>query len=335
MSIVQPVFTEYERRVIHEIAVHRVQPDAVHRLLETVGKPVGRLFQFAKDSRNPAIRSLSDRVQGWVQEGLIKTVQVANRITGTQEIIRRLEAEGMHVADIESMRYLPMSQLDKLADSFRLGSRLMLGLEGALLGGATTLAEGIPGAQLVIPSIMITDVTASMTLLSRHTCRIAAVYGFSSKQPENLPHILAAMAPQSSYSDEGGVTIKAAVVASIRESGQFMARTGGMVIDRHLLQREAPQMIRLISYVTDRLGVAVTQKELGILVPVAGAILNSSINLAFQQVGHQTAKDYFRRVLLEERYGDELVSFAIDQEIEALKNGRPTAGPAADPNSRD
>jgi hypothetical protein len=98
-----------------------------------------------------------------------------------------------------------------------------------------------------------------------------------------------------------------------------MARTAGVVIDRKVLEREAPQMIRLITYVADRLGVVVTQKELGILVPIAGAVLNSSINLAFQRVGHQTAKDYFRRLLLEERYGEELVAYAISQEIEAIR----------------
>jgi len=53
--------------------------------------------------------------------------------------------------------------------------------------------------------------------------------------------------------------------------------------------------------------------------PIAGAVLNSSINLAFQRVGHQTAKDYFRRLLLEERYGEELVAYAISQEIEAIR----------------
>jgi hypothetical protein len=92
-----------------------------------------------------------------------------------------------------------------------------------------------------------------------------------------------------------------------------------MVLDRQLLEREAPQMIRLITYVADRLGIVVTQKELGVLVPVAGAVLNSSINVAFQQVGHQTAKDYFRRLLLEERYGEELVTYAVQREMEALK----------------
>lgn len=322
MSVVRPVFTEYETHVIHEIAQHRVQPNAVQRLLETVGKPVGKLFKFARESRNPALRGVSERVQGWVQEGLIKSVQAANRITGIQEVTRRAAARGVQVADIASMRYLPMSQLDQIADSFKTGSRLMLGVEGALLGGATTLAEGIPGAQLIIPSLIVADVTASVTLLSRHTCRIASVYGFSPKLVENLPHVLAAMAPQSETTDEGYIAIKSAVVASIRESGQFVSRTAGVLIDRHLLEREAPQMIRLITYVADRLGVAVTQKELGILVPVAGAVLNSSINVAFQQVGHQIAKDYFRRLILEERYGDELVAFSIQQEIEALRTGQ-------------
>jgi hypothetical protein len=78
-------------------------------------------------------------------------------------------------------------------------------------------------------------------------------------------------------------------------------------------------MIRLITYVGDRLGVVVTQKELGILVPIAGAVVNSSINVAFQQVGHQTAKDYFRRLILEERYGEELVAYALAQEMDNLR----------------
>src|SRR5206468_2123949 len=136
---------------------------------------------------------------------------------------------------------------------------------GALLGGATTMAEGIPGAQLVIPSLILTDVTSSMTLLSRHTCRIATTYGYSSRNPENLAHLVAAMAPHADSSDEGYLALKTAVVTSIRESGQFMARTAGMVMDRQLLEREAPQMIRLITYVADRLGIVITQKELGIL----------------------------------------------------------------------
>jgi len=324
MSAATSVFTEYEQYIIRQIAVHRVRPNPVQKLLSKAGRPFVALMKMGHDSGIPAVRSISDKVHVWVQEGLIKTIQAANHITGTQEIIRRFEKRGIHATDIESLRYLPMSQLDAVADSFRMRSSMILGAEGLLLGGVTTLAEGVPGAQLILPSLILADVTTSMTLLSRHTCRLASTYGFSSRAAENLPHILAAMAPQTDTSDEGYLTIKAAVVTSIRESSQFMSRTAGVMIDRHLLEREAPQMIRLITFVADRLGVAVTEKELGLLIPMAGAILNSGINVSFQHIGHRTAQDYFRRYLLEQRYGEELVSFAINQEIARLKERRKT-----------
>jgi len=82
-------------------------------------------------------------------------------------------------------------------------------------------------------------------------------------------------------------------------------------------------MIRLIAYVADRLGVVLTEKELGIVIPIAGAVLNSALNVAFQRLGHQTAKDYFRRLILEDRYGDELVSYAVAVEISKLQPSRP------------
>jgi hypothetical protein len=319
MTQVSPVFTEYEQQVIRELAVHRVQPNAVHRLLESAGRPVARLLRIGRDSNSKAVRGLAAHVHGWIEEGLIKTFRAANKLANTKDISRRYAKRGINIGtDFESLRFVPLSQLDAVADSFRWGSSLLLGAEGAVLGGVTTIAEGIPGAQLVIPSLILTDITTSMTLLSRHTCRIATAYGFPSRNPEHLPHLVAAMAPQSDDADEGYIALKSAVVTSIRESSQFMARMAGVVVDRTILEREAPQMIRLITYVADRLGVVVTQKELGLLVPIAGAVLNSSINIAFQQVGHQTAKDYFRRLILEERYGDELVAYAIQQEILSL-----------------
>ena len=320
MSHVAPVFTEYEQQVIREIAIHRVQPNAVQRVLEGIGKPVVKLMDVGRKSQNRTLRAISDHVHGWIEEGLIKTFRVANKVANTKDIRRRYAARGIQVGDdFESLRFMPLSQLDAVVDSFRWSTSFWLGAEGALLGSATTMAEGIPGAQLVIPSLILADVTSSMTLLSRHTCRVATAYGYSSTRPENLPHLVAAMAPQTESSDEGYLALKTAVVTSIHETGQFMTRTTGMLLDRQLLEREAPQMIRLIAYVADRLGIVITQKELGVLVPIAGAVLNGSINVAFQQVGHQTAKDYFRRLLLEDRYGEDLVAYAIQREIGMLK----------------
>ena len=224
MNSVAPVFTEYEQQVIRELAVHRVQPNSIQRLLEGAGRPVARLLKSGRESNSRALRGLSEKVHGWIEEGLIKTFRAANKLANTKEIAKRYAARGIHVGDdFDSLRYMPLSQLDAVADSFKFGSSFLLAAEGALLGGATTMAEGIPGAQLVIPSLILTDITTSMTLLSRHTCRLATSYGYSSRKLENLPHPMAAMAPQSEASDEGYLALKTAVVTSGNPDSLWLA----------------------------------------------------------------------------------------------------------------
>ena len=322
MSTISHVFSAYETEVIREIAQHRLRPTAVERLLEGIGRPFGWLIEAGRKSDNEMIRSLSGQVQGVIEEGLIRTIKIGRCLTADADILSEFERSGLSLDNIAEARTLPLEELDRIADRFHVGSSIVLGAEGAALGALTTLAYAVPGAGLLIPSLVLADVTSSMALLSRHACRVAGVYGFSSGSPETLPHVLAAMAPQTGTSDEGYLALKAAVVTSIREASQFMSRTAARVIDRQLLEREAPQLVRLIAFVAERLGVVVTQKNLGILVPVAGAALNSSVNVAFQQVGHQGAKEYFRRMILHERYGEGLVEEAISLETDRLRTKR-------------
>src|SRR5689334_15631497 len=105
MSHVSPVFTDYEQQVVRELAVHRVQPNAVHRLLEGAGRPVAKLLNIGRASRSKALRGLAEHVHGWIEEGLIKTFRAANRLTNTKEISRRYAVRGIHVEeDFESLR---------------------------------------------------------------------------------------------------------------------------------------------------------------------------------------------------------------------------------------
>ena len=322
MSTIPHVFSAYETEVIREIAQHCVQPSAVERLLEGIGRPFGRLIEAGRASDNGMIRSLSGQVQGVIEEGLIRTIKIGRRLTADADVVGEFGRSGFSLDTIAEARELPLEELDPIADRFHVGSSIVLGAEGAALGALTTLAYAVPGAGLLIPSLVLTDVTSSMALLSRHAYRVAGVYGFPSGSPETLPHVFAAMAPQTGTSDEGYLALKAAVVTSIREASQFMSRTAARVIDRQLLEREAPQLVRLIAFVAERLGVVVTQKNLSILVPVAGAALNSSVNVAFQQVGHHGAKDYFRRMILHKRYGEGLVEEAISQATDRLRSER-------------
>ena len=92
MTHVSPVFTEYEQQVVRELAVHRVQPNAIHRLLESVGKPMVKLMNLGRTSQNRTVRSLSDHLHGWIEEGLIKTFRAANRLANSKDIAKRYAA---------------------------------------------------------------------------------------------------------------------------------------------------------------------------------------------------------------------------------------------------
>ena len=117
MSHVAPVFTEYEQHVIRELALHRVQPNAIQRVLETAGRPMAKLISFGRNSQNRAVRGLSAHIHGWIEEGLIKTFRAANRLANTKEIAKRYAARGIKVGDdFELLRYMPLSQLDAVAD---------------------------------------------------------------------------------------------------------------------------------------------------------------------------------------------------------------------------
>ena len=95
MSHVAPVFTEYEQHVIRELAIHRAQPNAVQRMLEGIGKPVAKLMSIGRNSQNRTLRGLSDHIHGWIEEGLIKTFRVANKLANTKEIAKRYAARGI------------------------------------------------------------------------------------------------------------------------------------------------------------------------------------------------------------------------------------------------
>ena len=45
MNLVKPVFTEYERQVLHEIALHRLQPNSVQRILDTTAGNIGAFLR--------------------------------------------------------------------------------------------------------------------------------------------------------------------------------------------------------------------------------------------------------------------------------------------------
>jgi hypothetical protein len=318
-------FSEYEVYVLREIASRETYPGALRSVLETFGNPLGRFLRRGRKAEHPLRRWTAERTGRLIEHGLIRTLYVGRHFADDRTTLSRYRRCGIEIQNIGEARSLALEHLDHVADTFKLGGTVLVGTEGALLGAATSMSYMVPGSQLLLPSLILADVAGSMTLLSRHTCRVASAYGFAPTDSKNLPHLFAAMAPRSQDADEGYIAVKLAAVKAVHDAERFLG-TGTGHINRHLLERDAPQLIRLITYVARRLGVVISEKNLAVLVPVAGALLNSTVNAAFHRVGHFLAKDYFRRMILDERYGANVVEAALaDQKVQLDEHLEPAA----------
>jgi hypothetical protein len=314
-----PGWTEYEARVVEEIARHIVSPSLLRRALETAGRPIEKILEIGALSKIRPVQWTSELVFRGVRRALETSLTAASWTAREDGVLDTASGMGIRSDSVAKLRDRPLEELDALADRFERSHALLLGAEGAALGAATTLSETIPFAFLALPTLVAADVSASMTLLARHASRIATSYGYAPSVPENRVHIIAAMAPQGDSPDEGYFAAKAAAVETMVEAGHFLARRAGKNMTRRLLEGEAPKIVRLLHYVANRIGVVLTEKELGMLVPVAGAALNAGLNVAFQKIGHTAVKDYFRLMILEERYGEAAVRGHLDAMIAARR----------------
>lgn len=317
-------WSEYDRYIIAEMADHIASPSLVRRGLELAGKPVEKILEYAATSSIRPLRMASDIVHRGVARALESSLSAAARIAPPDAVQREASAMGFRVESVEKLAERPLEELDLLADRFDRGNAALLGLEGAIFGAATSLSQGVPFAQVLIPGLIVADVAASMTLLSRHAAQIASCYGYPPATPANRIHIIAAMAPQHRAHDEGYLAAKMAAVETIVEAGAYAVRPSSTA-PMLAAGKEAPKLVKLLNYVSKRLGVVLTEKELGMLVPVAGAVLNGGLNIAFQKTGHQTAKDYFRLISLSRRYGDDSVRSVLSSAI-ALRKSREIDG---------
>ncbi|OXM84897.1 EcsC family protein [Paenibacillus rigui] len=306
-------FEAYDASVVEQIARNEVKPSPVKAALDLAGKPVAKVLEIAHRSDNKYIRKAVHSIDDTIEKSLRKTIQAANGLTNADSIRKEYQKKfKLDVAELEAVRSFSLQHKDQVADAFDISNAFIVATEGAVMGAATTLLEAVPFAQIAIPSVVIADVAASMTMMSRHICQIAGAYGYPSSDPANIPHVLAAMAPTSASSDEGFMVTKAAALQEIRETAKFAAKHSGELAKGLTKEAAYPQLLHLMRYVAQRLGIVITEKELGLLIPIAGAVLNGGLNVAFQQMNHTNAKDYFRRLHLYDRYGEAAVQEAIE-----------------------
>jgi hypothetical protein len=100
---------------------------------------------------------------------------------------------------------------------------------------------------------------------------------------------------ESSYFAARGLLAKC-----VSEAARYVAQRG-------LVEETAPALVRLISQIAARFGIAVTQKIAAQAVPVIGAVGGAAVNLAFVDHFQSLARGHFAVRRLERIHGAELV----------------------------
>jgi hypothetical protein len=277
-----PELDHYAFQVLQEIAAHRERRSELETLAENLTAPARVARHLAR--RTWAAEQLKRRIGPQVERMTRRISEVA-RSQGSWRKIEPLMARAhIMVREPGELAAVPLSRLDDVTAGIPAAW-----LYGAVEGGAVGLIQGFTEWQL-LPFIALAAVDAGFTLYlaAREAALMAGCYGFKPEDPEVGPLLLEAMTPVRDWAAWEYLGIKSAYAVAARQGW-----------------RELEEVF------VRRMTVLLTDKELSVLVPVAGAVTNAAVNGAFLRGIRSSTRDYFRLRWILRRYGEDAVREAL------------------------
>lgn len=117
---------------------------------------------------------------------------------------------------------------------------------------------------------------------------------------------LSGRTPGDETADSGYFALRALLARSVSDAAVYLSQHAGA-------RETAPVLVRLISIISSRFGVAVSQKLLAQSVPVLGAAGGAGINYAFMLHFQNIAEGHFTMRRLERAYGTAIVRSAYER----------------------
>lgn len=178
-------------------------------------------------------------------------------------------------------------------------------LEGAPAGGDTTrfhkrlaaVAGGVGGA--VGLAGLPFELPVSTTIMLRSIADIARNEGENLRAPETGLACLEVFAlgghPDDNILEGGYLAVRGLLAKTVSDAARQMAGRG-------LAADSAPALVRLITQLSSRFGVVVSQKAAAQAAPLLGALSGAAINLAFTEHFQTLARGHFAMRRLERVY---------------------------------
>lgn len=211
--------------------------------------------------------------------------------------IKRHQRRGHSVSTTEDFRRLDLQSCDELLPSRRAAQQIVAVVEGAAsslaitgLEVSTTVTGGATAATVV--GVLAVDSVVVMAGLGRVIGEVAVTYGYDPNLPEE--ELFAAQVLGIGLAVEGSAKI-AGLASLSRLTQDMMRRATWTQLNQHLL-------VEIINRAFTSLGLKLTQKKLGQIVPFAGIALSSGLNLVLLNRVHAAAVHAYRLRFLTEKY---------------------------------
>jgi hypothetical protein len=175
---------------------------------------------------------------------------------------------------------------------------------------AVVTATGALGGAFGLAALPL-ELPVSTTVMLRSIADIARSEGERIRVPEVRLACLEVFAlggrtRSDDAAEVGYFAVRAALARAVSEAAQYIAERG-------LAQEGAPVIVRFITQVASRFGVAVSEKAAAQAVPILGAAGGAVINLLFINHFQDMARGHFIVRRLERTYGVELVRNQYDR----------------------
>lgn len=164
---------------------------------------------------------------------------------------------------------------------------------------------------------LVVELPLTTGIMFRSIADIARAEGESPQNPETIVNCMQvfAMGSRQSKADDAAETSYYGVRFALSKAATDALK---FVLAQNASSASAPALVRLITSITQRFGIVVTQKAMAQTIPVIGAIGGGLVNTIFISHFQDMARGHFAIRRLERIYGAEVVQAAY-QELRSRK----------------
>jgi EcsC protein family len=204
--------------------------------------------------------------------------------------------------------------------ALRVALRTMRGTPRArsrLLHKVLVTASGATGGAFGLATLPI-ELPVSTIIMLRSIAEIARSEGENPSDPETAlacvqVFALGGRTGSTDASESGYFAVRGLLAKSVTEAARYIAERG-------VVEKGGPVLVRFITLVAPRFGVAVTQKVAAQALPIFGALGGATVNYVFMEHFQAVAQGHFTVRRLERTYGKTLIQTEYERLAKEYSN---------------